>query len=622
MTTTTPETKTFQTEIRQLLDILVHSLYTDREIFLRELISNASDALHRVKFEMLTNQDIVDPEAELAIRISGDPEANTITISDSGIGMTRDELIENLGTIAHSGAASFVQSLQEGAQPVEQIGQFGVGFYSVFMVADSVKVTSRSHRPDESAWTWTASGENSYTLEPAEKVGRGTIIEISLKEDAKEFAEVHRLRAVIHKHSDFVSFPIYLDEETEAINRQQAIWRLPASEVTDDAANDYYKQITYDFTDPMTRIQINTDVPVQIRALLFIPAKLDRGLFSTRQDFGLRLYSHQIRIQDHYKELLPNYMRFVEGVIDSDDVPLNVSRESVQSSPFMLRIKKVLTGRVLSALSKMADKEPEQYATFWTEFGTFIKEGAINEYGDQGKLTPLLRFHSSQGDDQFVSLNDYIGRADPTQKTIYYIVGDDLSTLQRSPHLDAFHSRKIEVLYFTDPMDGFLPSSLREYEDFSFQNVDDAGLELPKQDDEEAESAQDAVPEAEWSALVERFKTQLGDKVVEVRRSDLLVEHPARLVSPEGSMGSEMDRVRRLMDEHYEIPKKALELNPRHPIVTNLASLISTGDQDDLVNVSIEQIYENGLLLEGLHPNPADMVEHIQKLMEAATRGV
>ncbi|HEY52660.1 MAG TPA: molecular chaperone HtpG, partial [Caldilineae bacterium] len=418
--------------------------------------------------------------------------------------------------------------------------------------------------------------------------------------------------AIIHKYSDFVSFPIYLGDETKAINRQQAIWRLPASEVTDEAANEYYKQLTYDFTDPMTRIQVNTDVPVQIRALLFIPAKLDRGLFSVKQDFGLRLYSHQIRIQDHYKELLPNYLRFIEGVVDSDDIPLNVSRESVQSSPFMARIKKVLTGRVLGALAKMADKEPEQYDAFWREFGAFIKEGVINEYGDQEKLTPLLRFHSSKGDDRLVSFNDYIGRVDPAQKTIYYIVGDDLSTLRRSPHLDAFHAQDIEVLYFTDPLDGFLPSSLREYEGFNFQNVADAGLELPKQDDEEAKSDQDAMPEAEWAALVERFKTQLGDKIVDVRRSDLLVEHPARLVAPAGSPGSEMDRVRRLMDEHYEIPKKILELNPRHPIVTNLASLISTGDQDELVNVSIEQIYENGLLLEGLHPNPADMVEHIQ----------
>ena len=619
MTTTAPETKQFQAEIRQLLDILVHSLYTDREIFLRELISNASDALHRMKFAMLTDSSVLDPDAELKIHITGDPEAGIITISDTGIGMTRDELIENLGSIAHSGAATFIQSLGEGQQAVDQIGKFGVGFYSVFMVADEVKVTSRSYQPDAEAWTWTAAGEDSYILEPADKAERGTTIEIKLKDDDKDFAESYRLRSIIHKHSDFVSFPIYLDDEPEPINRQQAIWRLSTSELTDEAANDYYRQLTFAFTDPMTRIQVNTDIP-QIRALLFIPAALDQGLFNVKQDFGLRLYSHQIRIQDHYKDLLPKYLRFVEGVVDSDDIPLNVSREFVQASPTMARIKKAITGRVLSALSKMADKEPEQYGTFWQEFGAFLKEGVINESGDQDKLTPLLRFHSSRSDDQLISLNDYIGRVDLEQKTIYYIVGDDPDTLQRSPHLDAFHAREIEVLYFTDPMDGFLPTSLREYEGFNFQNVDDAGLELPKGDEAET-SDENAMPEEEWTVLVERFKTQLGDKVVDVHRSDLLVGHPARLVSPEGSMGSEMDRLRRLMDEGYEVPKKILELNPRHPIVSNLATLISSGSQDDLVDVSIEQIYENGLLLEGLHPNPADMVEHIQKLMEAATRG-
>jgi len=272
MTTPAAETKQFQAEIRQLLDILVHSLYTDREIFLRELISNASDALHRMKFAMLTDSNVLDPDAELAIHITGDPETGVITISDTGVGMTRDELIENLGSIAHSGAATFIQSLGEGGQAVDQIGKFGVGFYSVFMVADEVKVTSRSFQPDAEAWTWIASGEASYTLEPADKTNRGTHIAIKLKEGDKDFAESHRLRSIIHKHSDFVSFPIYLDDEAEAVNRQQAIWRLPASELTDEAANDYYKQLTYDFTDPMSRIQINTDSPVQIRALLFIPA--------------------------------------------------------------------------------------------------------------------------------------------------------------------------------------------------------------------------------------------------------------------------------------------------------------------------------------------------------------
>lgn len=617
MTTPSPETQPFQAEIRKLLDILVHSLYTDREIFLRELISNASDALHRIQFEMLTNSDVRDPEAELQIRIHGDAETGTLTIEDSGIGMTRQELIEHLGTIARSGAESFVKSLEAG-QKGEQIGQFGVGFYSVFMVAEEVRVTSQSYRPDAEAWAWVSRGEDSFRLEPAEKVGRGTKIEIKLKEDDKEFAETFRLREIINRHSDFVSFPIYIGEDV--VNRQTAIWRQSASAVSDEAANEFYRQLTFDYAgEPLLRLQVNADVPVQIRALMFIPAKLERAT-GFRQDFGLKLYSHKIRIQDHNKDLLPNYLRFVEGVVDSDDLALNVSRETVQASPVMRLIKDVLSSRVLNAIKEMAEGDAEKYAQFWREFSPFIKEGIATALADKDKLLPLLRFYTSHSHGNLTSLGDYILRISSAQKQIYYIVGEDLRSVERSPHLDYFRRENIEVLYLVDPLDGILPSALGEYEGYTLQNIDDAGLELPKSEKQGEGREEDAVTDADLAPLIERLKARLGDKVVDVRSSDRLVDSPARLVSPEGSFGSEMARVRRLFEEDFELPKKILEINPRHPLISNLSAMLVADEKEAVVDAVVEQIYENGLLLEGIHPNPADMVERLQVLMAAATQ--
>src|SRR5689334_5626459 len=420
-----PEAIEFRAEIRQLLNILVHSLYTDREIFLRELVSNASDALNRVQFEMLTNRAVLDPEAELAIRITSDPEAGTLTIRDSGIGMTREELIENLGTIAHSGAAAFLESLKEGQKVSDVIGQFGVGFYSVFMVADEVRVTSRSYRPEAAAWTWTASGDESYTLEPAEKADRGTTIQIKFKEDAKEFAQPYRLEQIVGKHSDFVSFPIYVGEKTA--NRQTALWRQSTSEITDEAANDFYKQLTLDFEAPLARIHLNTDAPVQIYALLFIPAKADRGILSLRKDFGLKLYSRKVLIQEYAKDLLPNYLRFVEGVVDSEDLPLNVSRETVQANKVMERIKNALTHKMIDTLKELAVKDKEKFEAFWKSYSNYIKEGMATDPTARERLTPLLRFYSSRagGDQELSSLADYTSRMKPEQRTIYYLLGDD-----------------------------------------------------------------------------------------------------------------------------------------------------------------------------------------------------
>ena len=613
------ETKQFQTEIKQLLDILVHSLYSQREIFLRELISNASDALHRVKFEMLTNREVLDPDAELAIRIIGDPEKGMLTISDTGVGMTHDELIENLGTIAHSGAAQFLKALQEQQQSpeaIDQIGQFGVGFYSVFMVADEVKVTSRSYLPDEQAWTWVSTGDDTYELMPADKADRGTTIEITLKKDAAEFAEAWRIKNIIHKYSDFVTFPIYVNDETEPVNRQQAIWRQSPSQVTDEEANEFYRQLTLAFEDPLTRIHVQTDAPVQIYALLFIPARLDRTLLGLKQDYGLRLYSRNIRIQDRNKDLLPGYLRFIEGVVDSEDIPLNVSREMVQSSRVLSKIKSVLTRKVLNTLAEMAEKEPEKYQQFWQEFGIFIKEGITSEFKDHEKLIPLLRFYSTKSEEEPISLADYIARAKPEQKTIYYITGESLAAMKRSPHLEYFRREDIEVLFFDQPVDAFLPQSIGTYEEFEFQNVDRADVAAPEKEGEEEKPE----PGEAFDKLAARAKEVLGDKIADVRPSRVLVNSPARLAAPEGVIDTGLQRVRRLMEEDYTAPQMVLELNFEHPIVANLMQRIEGSEGDEIVDAAIEQLYEDALLLEGFHPDPAQMVDRIQKLLEAATK--
>ena len=615
-----PEAVQFRAEIRQLLHILVHSLYTDREIFLRELISNASDALNRLQFEMLTNRDVLDPEAELAIRLSGDPKERTLTIRDTGMGMTREELVENLGTIAHSGAVAFLESLEEGQKVADLIGQFGVGFYSVFMVAEEVRVTSRSYRPEAAAWTWVSSGGETYTLEPAEKTDRGTTIQVKLKEDAQEFAEIYRLQEVVHKHSDFVSFPIYVGDNAQAVNRQTALWREAAAKIADEAADDFYKQLTLDFEKPLARIHLNTDAPTQIYALLFIPAKADRGIFSLRKDHGLKLYSRKILIQDYCKDLLPHYGRFVQGVVESEDLPLNVSRETVQASRVMERIKTALTHKVIDTLKDLAAKEADQYRAFWQEYSSFIKEGLATDFSAREKLTPLLRFYSSRdAGSELTSLAEYAGRMKPEQRAIYYILGGDVKSAARSPHLDYFRQAGLEVLYLVDPLDSFMLAGLQPYEGFPLKNVDDPTLDLPAGKAKEGEKEEE-VPPAEFEALVAQFKSQLGERIADVRASDRLVDNPLRLVSPDDAKGREMDRIRRLLEKDFTIPQKVVEINRRHPIIKNLAGLVTAGGSDSLVNDCIEQLYENGLLLEGLHPNPAEMVGRIQALIEAATK--
>jgi molecular chaperone HtpG len=621
----TAQTFTFQAEIKQLLDILIHSLYTEQDIFLRELISNASDALNRVQFEMLTNHDVTSPDAELAIRIQFDEEAKTLTISDTGIGMSQEELIRNLGTIARSGAKAFIEALkdnQDGSTKAHDvIGQFGVGFYSVFMVADQVRVVSKSYQPDEPAYAWVSDGSNEYVIEPAERTERGTDIIISLKEDAQDFLQSYKINQIIRTHSNYIAFPIYVGDSEEPTNKQTAIWRKSPKEVEAKEYNDFYKMMTMDFTDPTHHLHLNIDTPVQFYALLYFPASAEQTMFSLRKEPGLQLYARKVLIQDYNKDILPEYLQFVQGVVDSEDLPLNVSRESVKLNRVMVNLGNIITKRVLNDLKRMVDKDREKYLKIFQTFSRFIKQGAYVDHENSDTLKELLLFQTTHDDviDNYYSLKEYVERFADNQQDIYYIIADDWHSARRSPHLDAFRKRGIEVLYFTEPVDVAMLMGLSEYQGHKLRSVDESDIDLSDigtlaEEEEQAE----AVPQDTFSAVIDRFKAILGERVQDVRESKSLTSNPARLISDEGGTQRNLFRINRLIEREYQLPVKVLELNPRHALLHNLSTMMNHGDPK-VVDAVVEQLFENALLQDGIHPDPAAMTERITLLMQAAT---
>jgi len=612
----------FQTEIKQLLNILVHSLYTKREIFIRELLSNASDALTQMRFVLQTDREILDPSLDLAIRIEIDQDEKTIKISDTGIGMTGDEMKTNLGTIAQSGAKAFLEAAEGDEKDLlDVIGRFGVGFYSVFMAAEWVKVTSRSYQPVEDAASWYATGADTFEMGSSEKETRGTTIEIKLNEDAQEFLDTNRIREIVKTHSDYVPYPIFIEGEEEQINQQTAIWRENPRSVDEDQYQEFYRQLTLEMDQPLEKIHFVADAPLMIYALLFMPAKPDRGLFTLREQDGLKLFARKILIENYSKDLLPPYFRFIQGVVDAEDLPLNVSRESVQATAMINRINKILTNQVIQKLKEMANKDPEKYLDFWSEFGLFLKEGVAANDNNRDELSALLRFHSTTMPDQWMSLDNYLDHMKPGQDKIYYILGDDESSVSRSPHLDYFQTHCYEVLTLTDPVDSFMLLGLREYKEFSLQNVAASDLSLPEETDQEEQQQEEkpaALSEEDIDNLIGIFKEILDDRVSDVKITDRLTNSLARLVDAEGSLGQEVQRVYRMMDKDYQIPKKVLEINPEHPILKKISKL---EDDDHRRELIVEQVFESTLLIEGLHPDPASMIPRIQKLMASALEG-
>lgn len=609
----------FKAETRQLLNILIHSLYTDRDVFLRELISNASDAITRMQFELLTNRDVVDPDAEFSIRIKTDQDQRTLTISDNGIGMNQAEMIENLGTIAHSGAKAFLEAASQGGKnAADIIGQFGVGFYSAFMVADQIEVVSRSFRPEESASRWISSGEDTYTIQPDEKEKRGTDIILHLKEDAADYLQEYKLRQIIKTHSDYVAYPIYLNESEEAANQQTSLWRQTPSQVSEEAYKDFYRQFTLDTNEPLLKLHLSIDAPVQLYALLYIPTSAERPFFSLRTDDGIKLFARKVLIQEYSKDLLPNYLRFVDGVVDSEDIPLNVSRESIQSSRIMAQIKKVITGKVIDALKSFGKEKPEEYAKFWLEFGRAIREGLATDAENAAALKPLLRFHSRKHPADWISLDDYCLQMPAAQTQIYYLLGDDERSLSGSPHLEMVQKGDFDVLFLADPLDPFMLMQVKDYDGHNLVNLAGKEAEIPESAAEETKPDEDESEQPEsQQALLERVKQVLGDQISDVRITRRLVESPARLVYADDAIQPEMEKVYRLLNKTSEQPKRVLEINPEHPLWRGLADLPA---EQPLAQMIIEQIFENTLILEGQQPDAAKMTRRVQTLMEAVLK--
>jgi molecular chaperone HtpG len=610
----------FKTEITQLLDILIHSLYKERDIFLRELVSNASDALTRMQFEMLTNQDVRDAEVELAVHIAIEEEGESkkLIVRDTGIGMNRDEISRNLGTIAQSGAKEFLKLVQEDEDSAANIiGQFGVGFYSVFMVAEEVRVVSASYRPEDAPVAWLSRGGERFWIEEAVKDQRGTAIHIVLKPDAADFANEYMLRQIVKKYSDFVAYPIYVGEEQA--NQQRPLWRKTPAEVTDDERKQFYQQLTMDFEEPLAEIHLASDAPLHVRSLLFIPASGERNLLNLRQEPGLKLYAHNVLIQEYCTDLLPKWLDFVDGVVESEDLPLNVSRETIQNAPVIRRLSRTLRRRTVKELNSLAENDAARYRHFWDSYSRQLKEGLASDPGAKDEILPLLRFYSSKSEEELTSLKAYMERMSPDQDEIYYVLGESVQTVALSPHLDPFRERGLEVLFLIDAIDPFITPLLSEYEDKKLRNVDDASIELPEVDDDEAvEQQEEVLPEADFNRFIGRCVTTLGDRVIEVRESRVLRKSPVRLVAPEDAPGHDMDRLQRYFDKEYEVPKRILEVNRGHSLIAHLTQLVGQQPRDHLIELSINQLYESALVMEGLHPNPAAMLPQIQQLLEIA----
>lgn len=610
-------THQFKAETKQLLNILIHSLYTEKDIFLRELISNASDALSRLNFLSLTTKDFLEPELSSKITISIDKEKNTLTISDTGIGMNQTEMVENLGTIAHSGAKAFLEAAENSKDTdlSNIIGQFGVGFYSAFMVADRIEVISRSYRPSDQPAKWISDGSDDYFISEGTKSNRGTDVILHLKEDAKEYLEDYRIRQIIKRHSDYISYPIYLNQSEEQLNRQTALWRQQPHQLKAEDYNEFYKQFTFDFNDPLTHLHLTIDAPVQLFALLYISSSPEPNIFSERKDYGLKLYARKVLIQEFTRDLLPEFLRFVQGVVDSEDIPINVSREAFQSTKTINQLKTIITAKIFDHLANISKKEPEKYEEFWKEYGIFLKEGiAIGpEYTDQ--IIPLIRFNSLENENKWSSFQQYKESLKPGQNKIYYIIGEDKASLRNSPHLEVFKKRKIDVILFSDPVDPFMMINLKKFEEFDLINVSSTEIELPPLTEEEIKDGKELESPGNINEILTFFKTILEGKIKEVRTTEQLVESPARLVDTKGSPSPEIQKAYRYLQRDMDIPEKVLEINPHHPIIIKLGNLAGVNALRGLI---IEQIYENALIHEGIQPETTAMLKRINEIILAS----
>ena len=603
----TTEKHAFQAEIGQLLEIVTHSLYTDKEIFVRELISNGADACEKLKFLQTSGAEILEPEVAPRISVATDDQAKTISFTDSGIGMTHGELIDNLGTIAHSGSKAFLEQLKANKADANLIGQFGVGFYSVFMVAEKVTVFSRSSQPGEQGWMWTSDGQTGYEIEPAGELSRGTRIVVQLKDT--EFATASRIEQIIKHYSNFVPFPIELNGA--ALNTVQALWTKNKNEITDDEYSEFYRYVGHDTEAPLYRLHFSADAPLSIRALLFTPPKSHEHLTMTRNESEVNLYCRKILIQPKAKGLFPEWLRFLKGVVDSEDLPLNISRETMQDSALLRKLNDVLTKRVLKWLDEEAKADPEKYDKFFTEHGHCIKEGVANDWQHREALAKLLRSESSFTEKgKTTSLADYVSRMPEGQKEIYYLIALNRDSAEASPYFEVFREKKYEVLFLYAPQDEFVMEHLREFDKKRLIAAEKADLKIDKE-------TPGALSDDDARLLANFIKERLGDRVGEVRVSKRLVGSPAVVVDSDTHMTSSMRRVLKMMnreDGPSLDSKPDLEINPDHAMLVRLNAIRQTDAA--LAGEVSEQIFDNALVGAGLLDDPRAMLGRLNSLLE------
>lgn len=601
----TPEKHQFQAEIAQLLDIVIHSLYTDKEIFVRELISNAADATEKLKFLQTSGNEIYQPEAELKIAVTTDEAAKTITFTDSGLGMTQGELIENLGTIAHSGSKAFLQQLKENKGDASLIGQFGVGFYAAFMVADKVTVTTRSWKVDEKGQKWESDGKTGYEIEATPDLPRGTTIVLNLTSD--EFAKAARIEEIIKRYSNFVQFPIELNGSV--VNTVQAIWTRSKSEITEEEYNQFYQYIGHDSEPPAYRLHFNADAPLSIRSLLFVPARSIEKYGMARAESEVHLYCRKVLIEAKAKGLFPEWLRFLRGVVDSEDLPLNISRETMQDSALMQKLNKVLTGRFLKFLDEEAKADAEKYSTFFAEHGACLKEGVVTDYEHRDALAKLLRFESSYtGKGKETSLADYVSRMPEDQKEIYFVLAQNREGAEASPHYEVIREKKYEALFLYDPRDEIVMDHLREFDGKPLKAAEKAELEL--------DQPEQTLSEEEAKQLAAFVKEALGDQVNEVRASKRLVGSPAIAVESDKFMTSSMRRMIKAMNREGGAPFEAkpdLEINPSHAMIAQLEKI--RHNDSALAAKVAGQIFDNARIAAGLLEDPREMLARMNELL-------
>ena len=620
------EKKEFQTEVQQLLDLVIHSLYSNKDIFLRELISNSSDAIDKLRFNALSDKKLIKEEADYRIKLFTDNDAKTLVIDDNGIGMTKDELEANIGTIASSGTRKFMDEVKKGntTDNPELIGQFGVGFYSAFMVADKVTLKTRPAGSDES-WTWESSGDGSYEITAGGRDKRGTEITLHLKEDCKDYIVEFRLRQIIKKYSDFVEYPILMDitrEDTEldeegnpkegaekkvtiseeTLNSMKAIWMRPKSEVKKDEYNEFYKHISHDYTDPFKTIHYSAEGTLEFKALLYLPSKAPFDMFQHEGiKHGINLYVKRVFIMDNCEALIPRYLRFIKGVVESNDLPLNVSREILQEDIVIKKIEKNVTSKILTTLKGMMKKSYKEYLDFYKEFGKVIKEGVEVDPANKDKIKDLLLFESSKTKaGEYVSLNEYVDRMQPEQKDIYFLTGDSRATIDNSPHLEVFKKKDVEVLFMTEPVDEFILPGFGEYSDKTLKSIAQGDIDLGTEEEKKIAEEQKKEASGKYKNLIEKIQDTLKEDVKEVRLSDRLTDSPSCLVTDEGDINPQMEKIFAAMNQPVPEVKRILEINPDHPVLEKMNSIFEANEKDTKIADYSELLHNQALLTEGV----------------------